>query len=83
MQRQERRKTFKSGGPQRLNRIVLPGKNLITMEKLYNLEGHDHPGSSGFYACAQRVGHWTTNKISHIIGLSILMLSHIIMYICE
>ena len=28
------------GGPQRLNRIDLYGKNLIPMEKLYNLGGH-------------------------------------------
>ena len=36
---QERRKALKSGGAKSLNRIDLYGKNLIPMEKLYNLWG--------------------------------------------
>ena len=33
----ERKNALKSGGAQRLNRVVLYGKNLISMEKLQNL----------------------------------------------
>ena len=38
------------GGPQRLNRIDLYGKNLIPMEKLYNLGGPWPPWPPGSYA---------------------------------
>ena len=38
---EHRNAALKSGGPQRLNRVDLYGKNLIPMEKLQNLGGHD------------------------------------------
>ena len=40
MMPQEYRKALESGGPQRLNRVDLYGKNLILMKNLQNLGGH-------------------------------------------
>ena len=58
---QELRKALKSVGAKSLNRIDLYGKNLIPMEKLYNLWGPWPPWPHGFYAYALEYGTYQYN----------------------
>ena len=71
----ERKNALKSGGAQRLNRVVLYGKNLISMEKLQNLGAlpPPHPprflclwdGVSNSLSCYESIMFLSMGKLQH------------------